>query len=64
VTILGECKARFHPREVKTFLRQVEKVRKTIKGEILPVIFGFWIHPAASTLAKEKGVHPIVSYER
>ncbi|MEW6669378.1 MAG: hypothetical protein AB1512_29555 [Thermodesulfobacteriota bacterium] len=64
VTILGECKTRFYPREVKAFLRQVEKVRVNIKGCTLLVIFGYWIHPAASALAKEKGIHPVVSYER
>jgi hypothetical protein len=64
VTVLGECKARFYTREVKGFLRQAEKVRGTIKGDTLLVIFGFWIHPTASALAKEKGIHPVVSYER
>lgn len=64
VTVLGECKSRIYRREVRFFVRQVEKVRGQFKGDIQLVMFGYWIHPSASVLAKEKDVHLIVSYQR
>ncbi len=64
VTVLGECKSRIHRREVRSFVRQAEKVRGQFKGDIQLVMFGYWIHPSASVLAKEKDVHLIVSYQR
>ena len=64
VTVLGECKSRIYRREVRSFFRHVEKVRGQFKGDIQLVMFGYWIHPSASVLAKEKDVHLIVSYRR
>ena len=64
VTVLGECKSRIYRREVRSFFRHVEKVRGQFKGDIQLVMFGYWIHPSASVLAKEKDVHLIVSYQR
>ena len=64
VTVLGECKSRIHRREVRSFVRHVEKVRGQFKGDIQLVIFGYWIHPSAFVLAKEKDVYLIVSYQR
>jgi seryl-tRNA synthetase len=64
ITVLGECKSRIHRREVRSFLRQADKVRGLLKGDILLVLFGYWIHPSASMFAEEKGVHLIASYQR
>ncbi len=64
ITVLGECKSRIYRREVRSFFRHVEKVRGQFKGDIQLVMFGYWIHPSASVLAKEKDVHLIVSYQR
>lgn len=64
ITVLGECKSRIYRREVRSFARQVEKVRGLLKGDIQLVMFGYWIHPSASVLAKEKDLHLIASYQR
>lgn len=64
ITVLGECKSRIYRREVRSFVRQAEKVRGLLKGDILLVMFGYWIHPSASVLAKEKDLHLIASYQR
>jgi len=64
ITVLGECKARIYRREVRSFVRQADKVRGLLKGDTLLVMFGYWIHPSASVLAKEKDVHLIASYQR
>lgn len=64
ITVLGECKSRIYHREVHSFSRQVEKIRGLLKGDVQLVMFGYWIHPSASALAKEKDVHLIVSYQR
>lgn len=64
ITVLGECKSRIYRREVRSFVRQADKVRGLLKGDILLVMFGYWIHPSASVLAKEKDLHLIASYQR
>ena len=57
ITVLGECKWRIYRREVRSFVRQVEKVRGLLKGDIQLVMFGYWINPSASVLANEKGLY-------
>jgi len=64
ITVLGECKSRIYRREVRSFVRQADKVRGLLKGDTLLVMFGYWIHPSASMFAKEKDVHLIASYQR
>jgi hypothetical protein len=64
ITVLGECKSRIYRREVRSFIRDTDKVRRLLKGDTLLVMFGYWIHPSASVLAEEKDVHLIASYQR
>ncbi|MBW2079254.1 MAG: hypothetical protein JRI71_17240 [Deltaproteobacteria bacterium] len=64
ITVLGECKSRIYRREVRSFVRQADKVRGLVKGDILLVMFGYWIHPSASVLAEEKDLLLIASYQR
>jgi hypothetical protein len=64
ITVLGECKSRIYSREVRSFVRHTDKVRGLLKGDILLLLFGYWIHPSASALAKEKDIHLIASYQR
>ncbi len=64
ITVLGEYESRIYRREVNTFIRQAEKVRDLLKGNIQLVMFGYWIHPSATGLAEEENVHLVASYQR
>jgi hypothetical protein len=63
--VLGEAKARIHAGDASQFLRNLEKAEKTLAGKrLLPVMFGFWIHPSAQTIAKTKRIRLVASYQR
>ncbi len=64
VVILGESKARIHKREVRRFRKEFLLVLPQIKGEVLKVMFGYFIHPEATELAKEEGIILVASYQR
>ncbi|CEP66938.1 Uncharacterized [Moorella glycerini] len=64
VMVLGEVKVRIYSREVKAFARKVARVRASLQGEILKVMFGYLIHPSASELATREGIILVASYER
>jgi vacuolar-type H+-ATPase subunit I/STV1 len=64
VTVIGEVKARIYSREIKAFARKVARVRASLEGEILKVMFGYLIHPSASELASREGIILVASYER
>jgi hypothetical protein len=62
--VLGEVKARIYSREVKAFARKVARAEASLQGEVLKVMFGYLIHPAASELAAQEGIILVASYER
>ena len=63
--VVGEAKARIHAGDASQFLRNLEKAEKTLAGKrLLPVMFGFWIHPSAQTIAKTKKIRLVASYQR
>lgn len=65
VKVIGEARSRIHAGDVKGFAVNVEKVRKALEGErILPVMFGFWVHPSATSLAKTLRIRLVASYQR
>lgn len=65
IKVVGEARSRIHAGDVKEFAENVEKVRRKLGREkILPVMFGFWIHPTASTLAQTFHIHLVASYQR
>lgn len=64
VVILGESKARIHKREVRKFRKEFLLILPQIKGEVLKVMFGYFIHPEATELAKEEGIILVASYQR
>jgi seryl-tRNA synthetase len=65
ITIIGEAKSRIHVGDVKEFAGKVEIVQKALGGRrILPVMFGYWIHPSATSLGKAKGIRLVASYQR
>jgi seryl-tRNA synthetase len=65
IIVIGEAKSRIHPGDVKEFAVNVQKIRKGLKGRrILPLMFGYWIHPATTSLGKQLGIRLVASYER
>jgi predicted nuclease with TOPRIM domain len=64
VIILGESKARIHKREVRRFRKELLLTIPQIKGEVLKVMFAYFIHPEATELAKEEGIILVASYQR
>ncbi len=53
VCVICECKSRVYGREVKTFARKLERIGAHLKTEkrIVPVLFGFFVHPSAAPVA-------------
>lgn len=65
ITVIGEAKSRINVGDVKEFAGEVEIVQKALKGrKILPVMFGYWIHPFATSLAKTMRIRLVASYQR
>ncbi|HIC91462.1 MAG TPA: hypothetical protein EYP21_05280 [Syntrophaceae bacterium] len=64
ITILGEVKSRIYRREVERFKKAVIKRLPALKGEVVKVMFGYWIHPYATQLAQKEGIVTVASYER
>jgi predicted nucleic acid-binding Zn-ribbon protein len=65
IVIIGEARARIHGRDVKEFLENFNKVKKVFKKQrVIPLLFGYWIHPSASSLGRELGIRVIASYQR
>lgn len=62
--VLGEVKSRIHPSDVEEFIRRVEEAKIAIKEKLLPIMFGYWVHPAASLVAKRSGIRLVASYQR
>ena len=65
IIVIGEVKSRIHGRDVKEFFENFNKIKKAFKGRrVIPLLFGYWIHPSASSLGKELGIRLIASYQR
>jgi phage shock protein A len=65
VVIIGEVKSRIHGRDVKEFFENFSKIKKVFKEKkVIPLLFGYWIHPSASSLGRELGIKLIASYQR
>jgi len=65
VTIIGEAKSRIHAGDVKEFAEKLQKVRKALgERRVISLMFGYWVHPEASSIAKAFGIRVIASYQR
>ncbi len=65
VHVVGEVKSRINLSDVREFASKLDQVRKTLpRKKILSVMFGYWIHPAASAAAKNLGIQLVASYQR
>jgi len=64
ILVIGEVKSRIYHGDVKDFAGKLEKVKRALKWKILPVMFGYWIHPTATTLGKTLNIRLVASYQR
>ena len=65
VIIIGEVKSRIHGRDVKEFSDSFNKIKKALKTQkVIPLMFGYLVHPSAASLGKELGIRLIASYQR
>jgi len=66
VTIIGEAKSRIHAGDVKEFAEKLQKKVRKALGErrVISLMFGYWVHPEASSIAKAFGIRVIASYQR
>jgi len=59
VTVVGEAKSTIHGRDVEAFLGRVDRLKSQLRGRIIKLMFGYWIHPSAEQEAKKLQVHVI-----
>lgn len=64
VEVVGECKSRIRSSQVEHFARTVERLRPHIEDKLIPVMFGYWIHPSALEAAQKAGIVVVASYQR
>ena len=65
IVIVGECKSRIYAREVRQFLRILEKVRRAFPDkDVLGFLFGYLVHPSAQVEAEKHKVKVIATYMR
>ncbi|MFQ6016015.1 MAG: hypothetical protein ACE5NP_11305, partial [Anaerolineae bacterium] len=62
VVVLGEVKARIYGREVGQFLAQLSEVKPQVEGEVVPLMFGYFIDLSAAEAAGED-VLLVASYQ-
>ena len=63
VVVLGESKNRIGKTEVKNFVKRLRFLEKVFKETKFPLLFGYWAHPDAEQLAKDRGIEVICSYQ-
>jgi chromosome segregation ATPase len=66
VVVVGEVKSRISEREAGLFLERLDLVSAAVPSghRLVPVLFGFLIHPRARLLIQERGGFAIESYQR
>ncbi len=60
---VGEAKNRIKRAEVRKFTKWLQALEGRFDKPLFPFMFGYWIHPSVSELAREHGVELIVSYK-
>jgi len=62
--IVGEVKSRIYSDDVRRFLSRLEQVRPALPENIIPVLFGYVIHPRAQKEAEETDVLLVAAHQR
>jgi len=64
VTVIGEVKSRIYGRDVDEFHEKLKEIKKTIKDTVIPVMFGYLIHPSTKDKAEKLGILLVASHVR
>ena len=63
IYVIGQSKSRFHPNDVKQFLKFLERVKRHLQANIFPLVVAHWFHPKAEEALKQHGITFFWSYE-
>jgi seryl-tRNA synthetase len=64
VVVLGEAKSRIYGNDVEKFAHNLVVMDHVLKGEVVRVMFGYFIHPSAEIAARERDILLVASYQR
>jgi hypothetical protein len=64
VVVLGEAKSRIYGNDVEKFTHNLAVMDHVLKGEVVRVMFGYFIHPSAEVAARERDILVVASYQR
>ncbi|MFQ5616980.1 MAG: hypothetical protein ACE5GO_11055 [Anaerolineales bacterium] len=64
IWIVGEVKFNLTINEVKRFVKKVERARKKLEGEVVPICFCYRARPEVQRAVKEAGFRLVFSYGR
>ena len=56
VVVLGEAKSRIFRSDVEEFAESLALVEPVVKGEVMRVMFGYFLHPTAEEAARERDI--------
>lgn len=62
IWIVGEAKHNLTAREVERFIRQMERARQHLKGDIFPVCFCYRVRPEVQQQVLDAGIRLVFSY--
>jgi len=63
IILLGEAKNRIRKAEVSKYIKRITALKDYFDKPLFLFMFGYWIHPSAEELAKDKGIELIVTYK-
>jgi hypothetical protein len=63
IVLLGESKNLIGRAEVKNFAARLKVLESALDKPTFRFLFGYWAHPSAEKLAREKGIEVISSYQ-
>jgi predicted nuclease with TOPRIM domain len=62
IWIVGEAKHNLAAREVERFIRQVERARRHLEGEVFAVCFCYRVRPEVQQMVRNAGIRLVFSY--
>jgi len=62
IWIVGEAKHNLTAKQVERFIRQVERARRHLAGEIFPVCFCYRLRPEVQQMIRDAGLRLVFSY--
>lgn len=64
VVVIGECKSRIRSSQVEEFADTLGQLRPHFQQRLIPVLFGYWIHPSGTEAAQRTGILLVASYQK